>query len=256
MPWSRRTHEISTGRLVVAAVAMIVIAVGVGIALGRVNPHDATARAGTLTPTPDASTVAELDLFSAPNNLPSLIESVTASTIEVWCGEDDAGSGVVVNGEQIGAGSSLVVTNHHVIKGCIDKRKVRLNAQGARYTGSLEAWDKKLDLALLRVEDLTVPPLPINTAAEPGQWAMAIGTPLGYRNSLSVGIVSAVVPGDHTISTDAVVGPGSSGGPLVNARGEVIGINTAVWRAADGITLSTQIAALCQKVLPCSQDAK
>jgi len=85
---------------------------------------------------------------------------------------------------------------------------------------------------------------------------MAIGTPLGYRNSLSVGFVSAVVPGDHTISTDAVVGPGSSGGPLVNARGEVIGINAAVWRAADGITLSTQIAALCQKIVPCSQDAK
>ncbi len=82
MPWSRRTHEISTGRLVVAAVAMIVIAVGVGIALGRVNPHDPTTRSGELTPTPDASAVADLGLFSAPSNLPSLIDSVTASTIE------------------------------------------------------------------------------------------------------------------------------------------------------------------------------
>lgn len=193
-------------------------------------------------------------MFSAPTDLSAFIKSVTGSTFEVQCGEGDAGSGVVINGKSLGAAESLIVTNHHVIKRCLDTRKVRINAQGARYTGALTAWDKKLDLALLSVDGMRIAPLPINTAAEQGQWVMAVGTPLGYRNSVSAGIVSAVVPRDHTISTDAVVGPGSSGGPLVNAQGEVIGINTAVWRAADGITLSTQIAALCQKVVTCSQD--
>lgn len=253
MRGTSRTHTLSRGFLVGAAAALIVLGLAVGLALGRASiPDSATPSTAYAASESDGHT-ASRDMFSAPTDLPSFIKSVTTSTFEVQCGKDDGGSGVVISGKSLGATDALVVTNHHVIKRCPDTGKVRINVEGVKYTGALTAWDKKLDLALLSVENMNIPPLPINTAAEQGQWVMAVGAPLGYRNSVSAGIVSAVVPRDHTITTDAVVGPGSSGGPLVNARGEVIGINTAVWRAADGITLSTQIAALCQKVIACSQ---
>lgn len=254
MPGTRRTYAVTPGLLTSASAALIILGLVVGIAIGRSSPPESIAVNQALETSPSMSAAPARALFTAPSDLPSLIKTVTGSTIEIQCGEEDAGSGVVINGEPLGAAKTLIVTNHHVIKRCVDTRKVRINAQGARYTGVLATWDKKLDLALIEVEELDLPPLPINTETDQGQWVMAVGTPLGYRNSVSTGIVSAVVPRDHTISTDAVVGPGSSGGPLVNARGEVIGINTAVWRAADGITLSTQIVALCQKVVTCSRD--
>jgi len=103
----------------------------------------------------------------------------------------------------------------------------------------------------LDVPGLKAPALPVSTQARPGEWVLAAGTPMGYRNSISIGIVSAVVPREHTVSTDAVVGPGSSGGPLVNAAGEVIGINTAVWEDATAITLATQVEALCIQTVEC-----
>jgi S1-C subfamily serine protease len=131
------------------------------------------------------------------------------------------------------------------------RRTVRINAQGNRLTGTVVSWDVKRDLAILEVPDLTLPALPMSTATARGQWAMAAGAPLGYRNSISVGVISAVVPKESTLSTDAVIGPGSSGGPLVNSRGEVVGIIAAVWEDAQGISLATQVGALCMKVLEC-----
>ncbi len=146
----------------------------------------------------------------------------------------------------------MVITNHHVIKACLDTKIVRVVGEGLRNRATITAWNKRRDLALLTVPDLDVPAMPISLDAARGQWVMTVGAPLGYANSVSTGIVSAVVPRDYTISSDAVIGPGNSGGPLMNSRGEVLGINTFVWEDADGISLSTQVRTLCQKILDCA----
>lgn len=146
-----------------------------------------------------------------------------------------------------------MVTNHHVIENCRKKKAVRINYQGRRLKGTVKTWDDKRDLAVLEVPGLQAPALPVSIEARPGEWVLAVGTPQGYANSVSIGVVSAVVPREQTVSTDAVVGPGSSGGPLVNVVGEVIGINTAVWEDATAITLATQVEALCLQTVKCKE---
>lgn len=193
-----------------------------------------------------------MDLYSSPADIPAFIERATASTIRVFCGEDE-GSGVVLDVSPLtGSDKPVVITNHHVIRACLDTMNVRVVGEGLRERAKVTAWNKRRDLPLLEVPGLQIAPLPISLDAEPGQWVMTAGAPLGYSNSVSTGIVSAVVPEEYTISSDAVIGPGNSGGPLVNNRGEVLGINTFVWEEAEGITLSTQVRTLCQKVLVCT----
>lgn len=232
--------------LTVIAVVLAAVAATVGFGLGR-----ATASSEPEEPISGPES-AELTLFHQPVDLPAVIRAVTASTIEVSCGAKSEGSGVVIDGQPLGAGGPLVVTNHHVIKKCTNGERVRVSSQGQRFTGLVSSYDRSRDLAVLDIPDLQVPALPVALIFEQGQWVMAVGAPLGYRNSISAGMVSAVIDEDRTISTDAVVGPGSSGGPLVNARGEVIAINTAVWWDAEGITLSTQLTALCEKTIECT----
>lgn len=200
---------------------------------------------------------AEVDLYSPPADIPAFIERATASTIRVFCGEEDEGSGVILDASPLtGSDEPVVITNHHVIKACLDTKTVRVVGDGLRSRATITSWNKRRDLALLTVPDSELTALPISLDAAPGQWVMTVGTPLGYVNSVSTGIVSAVVPRDYTISSDAVIGPGNSGGPLMNSRGEVLGINTFVWEDAEGISLSTQVRTLCQKILDCTPSAQ
>lgn len=197
-----------------------------------------------------------MDLYSPPADIAAFIDRATASTIRVFCGEEDEGSGVVLDVSVLtGSDAPVVVTNHHVIKACSGSGIVRVVGDGLRNRATITSWNKRRDLALLEVPDLDVPALPISLDAARGQWVMTVGNPLGYVNSVSTGIVSAVVPRDYTISSDAVIGPGNSGGPLLNSRGEVLGINTFVWEDAEGISLSTQVRTLCQKLLDCTTSA-
>lgn len=249
----------------VIAVVLVIGAVALGFGWGRVSSSyaeeepaapsaGASSTGGTGGGAGEGVSGHGSDLYAAPADLPGLIDTVVGSTILVRCGGKDEGSGVVLDASPLSGQGRIVVTNEHVIEGCEKNRTVRINAQGARLKGTVVAWDVTRDLAILEVPDLTLPPLAINTDTARGQWAMAAGAPMGYRNSISVGVISAVVPNESTVSTDAVIGPGSSGGPLVNSRGEVVGINAAVWKDAEGISLATQVGALCMKVLECSSD--
>ncbi len=131
-----------------------------------------------------------------------------------------------------------ILTNNHVVEDA-DSLKIEL-VDGTRYDVKLVGRDPATDLALLKVQhaDRSFPALPLgeSKAARVGEWVMAVGNPLGMDHSVTVGVVSAkgrVLGINNTsfenfIQTDAAINFGNSGGPLVNPRGEVIGINSAI----------------------------
>jgi serine protease Do len=139
------------------------------------------------------------------------------------------GSGFIIDG------SGVVVTNNHVIEGA-ETFEVIL-ADGTRLAASLVGRDAETDIAVLRTARpvrLASVPWGNSDAARVGDWAIAIGSPFGLGNSLSVGVISArnrdLQAGrfDDFLQTDAAINRGNSGGPLFNARGEVVGVNTAI----------------------------
>jgi serine protease Do len=147
------------------------------------------------------------------------------------------GSGVIVDRR------GYVLTNFHVIKGA-DAVTVRLSSK-REYRGRIVGTDAKTDLAVIRFESDTEPAvaqLGNSDALRVGEWAIAIGNPFGLDQTVTVGVISAVGRADvgiasyeDFIQTDASINPGNSGGPLVNLRGEVIGINTAIVATGQGI---------------------
>jgi serine protease Do len=130
-----------------------------------------------------------------------------------------------------------ILTNRHVIEGA-DEINVTFS-DGTHYDAKVIGQDARTDVALIKIDParpLTVLPLGDSDATEPGEWVMAIGNPFGLGNSVSVGVVSfkgrdlTLQRGTSIdmLQTDAAINPGNSGGPLLNARGEVIGINTMI----------------------------
>jgi serine protease Do len=147
------------------------------------------------------------------------------------------GSGVIVDPH------GLVLTNHHVIERA-DEIELTL-PDGRTFRGSVIGRDPKTDLAVVKVDtDQKLPAARLGDSdhVKVGQWAVAIGNPFGLGHSLTVGVISGVGRGELGLSTfedyiqtDASINPGNSGGPLLNIRGEVIGINTAINPMGRGI---------------------
>ncbi|MEO6950324.1 MAG: trypsin-like peptidase domain-containing protein [Polyangia bacterium] len=149
--------------------------------------------------------------------------------------------------------SGLVLTNCHVIEGSDDIR-VRLS-DDRELTARLVGKDERTDMALLQIDagaPLPVAPLGNSDNLQIGEWVIAIGNPFGLDHTVTAGIVSAkgrrdVRPGGTStgfydfIQTDASINPGNSGGPLINSRGEVVGINTAMNAQAQGIGFAIPI---------------
>jgi serine protease Do len=139
------------------------------------------------------------------------------------------GSGFVIDE------SGIIMTNSHVVKGA-DEVKVRLS-DGREFIASDIKTDARTDVAILRIKapkGLKAIPLGDSNSMEVGDWVLAIGSPFGLDTTVTSGIISAKgrVPGinqrEDYLQTDAAINPGNSGGPLLNLRGEVIGINTAI----------------------------
>jgi len=143
----------------------------------------------------------------------------------------------------------IVLTNHHVLEGA---ERVTVTLQSGRsYPGQVLGSDAVTDLGIVKIDgakDLPVARLGNSDEMRPGEWAIAIGNPLGLNNSVSLGIVSAIdrttgVPGGSRVSyiqTDAAINPGNSGGPLINDHAQVIGINTFI-RTSPGSGISFAI---------------
>jgi serine protease Do len=152
-------------------------------------------------------------------------------------------SGLIISAE------GHILTNYHVVA---DATKILVNLHdGTVLEGSLIGSDSRTDLAVVRVkaDGLKVPRFGDSDTVEPGEWAIAIGSPYGFERSVTLGVISAksrpglnnVTPAGELIQTDASINPGNSGGPLVNIRGEVIGINSIVIRPGQGIGFAIPI---------------
>jgi Do/DeqQ family serine protease len=138
-----------------------------------------------------------------------------------------------------------IITNSHVVDGA-DTVEVTLK-DGRKLQGRVLGTDPVTDIAVVKIDANNLPTVKLSDSEQiqPGEWAIAIGNPLGLDNTVTVGIISATgrssgdagIPDKRVnyIQTDAAINPGNSGGPLLNERGEVIGVNTAIRADAQGI---------------------
>ncbi len=204
------------------------------------------AEAGEQAESAESSALPQPTHYDPRQSLAPIIEAVRPSVVAVDArrgggrsvglgGEPESqglGSGFVIDSE------GLVVTNHHVIQGA---RTVQVRLyDGRRFEAEVVGSDPATDLALLRLsgaEGLAVATLGDSSALEVGDWVVAMGNPMGLDYSATVGILSGKGRGSlglyedsyiDFLQTDADIAPGSSGGPLFDLRGEVVGINTAV----------------------------
>jgi serine protease Do len=175
--------------------------------------------------------------------------------------QEGQGSGVIVDGQ-----NGYILTNNHVVKNAMEI-KVTL-PDGRTFTGTTVGTDPLADIAVVKIDATNLPQAKLanNSNLKVGSWAIAIGNPYGFEDSVTVGVVSAL---DRTISdpdtgnplmdliqTDAAINPGNSGGALVNIKGEVIGINTALMTSAQGIGFAVNIDAASRSMLQIIQTGK
>ncbi|MFM9268449.1 HhoA/HhoB/HtrA family serine endopeptidase [Tychonema sp. BBK16] len=159
--------------------------------------------------------------------------------------ERGSGSGFVFGSD------GRILTNAHVVDGA-DTVTVKLK-DGREFVGKVLGVDTVTDVAVVKIEANNLPVVSLGKSEElqPGEWAIAIGNPLGLDNTVTVGIISATgrsssdvgVPDKRVnfIQTDAAINPGNSGGPLLNQRGQVIGMNTAIIQGAQGLGFAIPI---------------
>ncbi len=158
--------------------------------------------------------------------------------------ERGTGSGFIINTD------GNIITNAHVVSGA-DKVTVILK-DGRQIEGKVLGSDELTDIAVVQAKADNLPTVSLGSSQnlQPGDWAIAIGNPLGLDNTVTSGIISAIgrrsgqIGVDKRVSfiqTDAAINPGNSGGPLLNQNGEVIGVNTAIIQGAQGLGFSIPI---------------
>ncbi|WP_318533020.1 trypsin-like peptidase domain-containing protein [Arthrobacter vasquezii] len=164
-------------------------------------------------------------------DIPEIIDDVQPSVVTIFLDNGGLGSGVIYTED------GLILTNEHVVRGA-EEVQVAF-ADGQRVTGTVVATDAVTDLALVQADRTGLPPAEFQTELpEVGELAVVIGSPLGFENTATAGIISGLhreIPGSATnsqslvdlVQTDAAISPGNSGGALVNGQGQVVGISEA-----------------------------
>lgn len=225
--------------------------------------------------TPPANSTTSVPLTSEPHNfIAAAVEKVGASVVRIDASrtvslgprrlprnptppffgensppkeriEEGTGSGFIISSD------GRLITNAHVVEGA-DRVQVTLR-DGRSFDGEVLGVDTVTDIAAIKIDADNLPAVTFGDSESllPGQWAIAIGNPLGLDNTVTAGIISATGRSSvqvgiadkrvRFIQTDAAINPGNSGGPLLNDRGEVIGINTAIRADAQGLGFAIPI---------------
>jgi S1-C subfamily serine protease len=213
----------------------------------------------------------DMDLFYPPKDLPSLILKVEESVVAIECESKEKdgtifyGTGFVLEVDPVTDGfESVIVTNHHVIEDCTNSDNELIVRTGFDQSGTprvlLLDWDKENDLAIIEIDEYLPGLVEAETFADRGWWTMAMGSPLDtyfeettvLYNSTTFGYISYVL-NKYWNYTSATINGGNSGGPLVNSRGELIGINTLAGASTEGgvwnIAVDSDI--LCENLTDC-----
>ena len=149
--------------------------------------------------------------------------------------QEGQGTGFIINSD------GYILTNNHMVDG-VDRIRVTL-ADGRQFTAKSIGTDPQSDLGVIKIEASNLPVLPLGDSnqIEVGDWAIAIGNPFGLSQTLTVGVISAkgrnnvgIADYEDFIQTDAAINPGNSGGPLLNLKGEAVGVNTAIFSRSGG----------------------
>ncbi len=270
---SRMGKKYSLRTLLLTAVLSAGVGLGIAVKLDWLQPSSAQSEAASAPP----------PLFSPPRGAPSsfadLTKQVQAAVVNISTSktlrprgrypnplyedfynryyqsnpqrrQSSLGSGFILNKD------GYILTNNHVVSGA-DEIEVKLSdgrSLAARIVGS----DPKTDIAVIKIdahENLPTVALGNSDSLEIGDWVLAIGNPFGLTQTVTAGIVSAkgrvigAGPYDDFIQTDASINPGNSGGPLFNLRGEVVGVNTAVVAAGQGLGFAIPIN-MAKQVIP------
>jgi serine protease Do len=283
--------QLSRTSLVSGALGVFLfVGVGVSGCKGRSRPAptpeaaESAASAGTGAPiatttvaTPTPAPPAELKM--APLSFAPIAKRADPSVVTIYTSGEEEGRSVFGRRRghtQKGLGTGFIVdkegtiiTNNHVIEGA-DEITVLLSDEH-RYNAKVTGRDPRTDIAVVKIDgakDLTAIPLGDSDALEVGDWVVAIGNPFGLSHTVSAGIVSAKGRGGNDVrldssgyynflQTDASINPGNSGGPLLNLKGEVVGMNTAIrGDGAQGIGFAIPINMVKQLMPTLIKDGK
>jgi S1-C subfamily serine protease len=227
------------------------------------DSESTTEEAGTTLPPTFADTdeqASSADLYMPPSDMEAFIDTVAESLVLIECA-DSSGTGFAFDLEGVDAGfKTFIVTNHHVIKDCIDAPGELTVSHGRDYEQQTQSeifnHDEENDLALVQIKAVLPVLVEAEVFAQQGWWSMAIGNPFGGEeilfNATTFGHIVAVENDEYNF-TSAIINPGNSGGPLVNSRGELIGINSFAWASTeDGVAnIAVDSDKLCEVVLAC-----
>jgi len=216
--------------------------------------------------------VSPQSLYEPPEDLQALLADVKASTVTVVCMSDgwvSTGSGFAVDWGTNAVSGSQIVTNYHVVEDCVGGRgEISIKTEGVEVAARLGNYSDYFsqDLAVLSTS-LDVPSIPRAQEVGQGNWVLAVGSPMGVEKTSTSGQISKILDSSEVfpypyvnddygmwILHDAQINSGNSGGPLVNSRGELVGVNTLDMAGAglDGIFGSNGWPNICSTVMSCT----
>ena len=255
------------------SVSLLAIGGGIGLIATQAPKKSTFSGITPFTTQADPSNLSKQPLSPPPNFIAAVADKVGPAIVRITTtssrtknadpesnpfGEQPPSEGDDRKPARTGTGSGFIIsadgkvlTNAHVVDGS-DRVEVTLQ-DGRTLTGKVIGADTVTDVAAIQLDGTNFPTVALGGATKlsPGQWAIAIGNPLGLDHTVTAGIISALgrsssevgIPDKRVrfIQTDAAINPGNSGGPLLNDRGEVIGINTAIRANAQGLGFAIPI---------------